>query len=93
MTPSTMENENSRNDELRQEMVDRLKNLGLVKSALVEEALRQASERTDLLGGRARPGEPELRGRSTTIVSNRGYGGQDPHSRLGSTADQNHKRR
>lgn len=40
MTPSAMGRKNDENDRLRQEMVDRLKNLGLVRSKLVEEALR-----------------------------------------------------
>jgi protein-L-isoaspartate(D-aspartate) O-methyltransferase len=40
MAPSAMESENGKSNQLRQEMVDRLKNLRLVSSELVEEALR-----------------------------------------------------
>ncbi len=40
MAPEATESENNSSDALRQEMVDRLKNLGIVKSAPVEEALR-----------------------------------------------------
>ncbi len=40
MVPSTRENSGDESADLRQEMVDRLKHLGLVKSVLVEEALR-----------------------------------------------------
>src|SRR5579859_10550 len=40
MAPSTINSENGESNNLRQEMVKRLKNLGLVRSEPVEEALR-----------------------------------------------------